>query len=330
MHIKQVLVTGGAGFIGSQVVLDLLERGYSVRALDDLSTGKKENLKTAFGHPQFEYLEGSIEDKALLKRTLVGCDAVLHLAVSNLRLSIRNPELSHRVNATGTLNVLEASHAEGVKRFIYLSSSEIYGTALTVPMAVDHPKNPETVYASSKLAGEYYTQNYSKMYGMNATIIRPFNNYGPRSHYEGANGEFIPRSVIRLLNGLAPVIFGNGTQTRDFIYVADTSRFILSVLENQDLNGKTLNCSTGVETSIKDLAVKLCKMINPDIEPHFVPVERPGDVQRHCGDSTGERKLLNYSPYYDLDKGLKQYLHWIEGQNFDLKAKLSEIQETNW
>ena len=207
---KRCLVTGGAGFIGSHLVDLLVKQGCKVRVLDDLCNGTLENLSLNKNNQSFEFMEGGVTEPKDIKTAIEGVEVVFHLACLGVRHSISQPYRNHKVNAEGTLLLLEAAKACGVEKFLYCSSSEIYGTAEYVPMPETHPARPCTVYGASKLAGEAYTRAYHKTYGMDTVIVRPFNTYGPRSHHEGDAGEMIPRSIVRALNGINPVVFGDG------------------------------------------------------------------------------------------------------------------------
>ncbi|HVT28295.1 MAG TPA: NAD-dependent epimerase/dehydratase family protein, partial [Lacipirellulaceae bacterium] len=275
---KRILVTGGAGFIGSHLVDQLPD--CRVRVLDDLSTGKAENLASAYKQSDVEFVRGDIRDRSLVADLVRECDVVFHLACRGVRHSIGHPIESHQVNAEGALLLLEESRRAGVKRFVHVSSSEVYGTARYAPMDEHHPTFPETVYGAAKLAGDAYARAYHQTYGLATTVVRPFNNFGPRSHHEGDCGEVIPRFVVWALNGQRPVVFGDGTQTRDFIYVEETARWLRRVAECDALIGQTINLGSGKETSVLDLARTVYETVGLDVpEPDFQP-QRPGDVRR--------------------------------------------------
>ncbi len=207
----RVLVTGGAGFVGSHLVDALIAHGERVTVFDDLSTGALVNLTEAHHRGDVQFVRGSVLDPQALDRAIVGCDRVYHLAVQCVRRSIGNPAESHAVNATGTLNALETARRYGIERFVYCSSSEVYGNSSEEPLHEDTTScRPVTVYGAAKLAGELYAEAYRQTYGLPTQIVRPFNAYGPRNHVRGDLAEVIPRFVIRVLNGLPPVIFGSG------------------------------------------------------------------------------------------------------------------------
>ncbi len=243
--------------------------------LDDLSTGKESNLADARRHRRVEFVHGDIRDRALVASMLGDVDVVFHLACRGVRHSIGNPRESHEVNAAGTLTLLAEARRMGVKRFLHVSSSEVYGTARRAPMDEDHPTFPETVYGAAKLAGEAYARAYHQTYGLPTIVVRPFNNFGPRSHHEGDSGEVIPRFVVWALNGQPPIIFGDGSQTRDFIFVGETAHWLCRAAECDALVGRTVNLGSGVETSVNELAKIVFQEAGvPHVKPNHQPRRR--------------------------------------------------------
>lgn len=329
---ETVLVTGAAGFIGSNLVDELVDRGAQVIALDDCSVGQENNLSQAEASGRLEFIRGSILDRQLLAGLVGRCTVVLHLAVACLRVCFDRPTYVHEVNATGTLWLLEEcqKHNPNLKRFVYCSSSEVYGTALTAPMTEEHPLNPTTVYGASKLAGELYTQAFYRTYQLPTLIVRPFNTYGYREHYEGASGEVIPRFLVRLRNDRAPVIFGDGLQTRDFTFVTDTVRGILAAAECDQLLGEAVNIARGQEISIRDIASLMIELTGKsDLQTQFEPA-RPADVLRHFADVQKAQKLLGYRASIDIRQGLKLYLDWFAKCHNDPSQLLAHLQDQNW
>ena len=221
-----VLVTGGAGFIGSELVRQLASRGERVVAVDNLVNGKRENVEPVLSEG-VRLLVADIRDLEALKPHLPEVRIVYHLACLGVRHSVHSPQENHEVNGTATLRLLGACREAGVDKFVYVSSSEVYGTAKWAPMTEDHPAFPCTVYGASKLAGECYARAYHRTYGYPTVVVRPFNTYGPRSHHEGDSGEVIPKFLLRTLVGRPMVVFGDGTQTRDFTFVSDTAAGII-------------------------------------------------------------------------------------------------------
>ncbi|MES1213384.1 MAG: GDP-mannose 4,6-dehydratase [Singulisphaera sp.] len=325
---KTVLVTGGAGFIGSHLV-DALHAS-QVHVLDDLSTGKKANLADAQRHGHVTFMQGDIRDRQAVADALRGVDVVFHLACRGVRHSIGNPHESHLVNAEGTLNVLAAARQAGVERFVHVSSSEVYGTARRAPMDEDHPTFPETVYGGAKLAGEAYARAYHQTYGLPTVVVRPFNNFGPRSHHEGDSGEVIPRFVVWALNGQPPLIFGDGSQTRDFIYVGETAHWLCRVAECDALVGRTINLGSGVETSVNELAKIVYEEVGAvHIKPVYKP-RRPGDVQRHLADVRQAQEVLGFHTTINVREGIRRLIEHVRSQPASLAALLSETSPVNW
>ena len=328
---RRIAVTGGAGFIGSHVVDQLMKNDNEVTVIDDFSVGKRENIQQHEGNPRIHVHKADIRDTDAMIRLLDGADCVIHMAVACLRVSIHNPMHVHEVNATGTLNLCKAALENKVQRFVYISSSEAYGSATYVPMDEGHPLNPTTVYGASKAAGEFYALAYWRTYGLPTMVIRPFNSYGPREHSEGASAEVIPKFVMRIMAGLQPVIFGNGAQTRDFTWVEDTARGIILAAACDDLIGDHINIARGQEVSIKEICeIVLNKLGNQNIKPLFIENGRPGDVDRHFADTSKAKQLLGYSPTVDIDRGIEQYIQWIKAQNLDLESWVAQEKVVNW
>ena len=326
---KHCLVTGGAGFIGSHLVDQLLAKGCKVWVLDNLVNGKPEN----FAHhttPDFRFIQGSVTDPLAVERAMVDIDVVFHLACLGVRQSIKHPFENHRVNSEGTLLLLDAAYRRKVLRFVHCSSSEVYGTARYVPMNEDHPTLPSTVYGASKLAGEAYTRAYHTTYGLETVIIRPFNTYGPRSHHEGDAGEMIPKSIVRALNGKNILVFGDGSHTRDFTYVEDTARGLIVAAECDAMIGRTLNIGSNFEISIRELAEKLVQMVgNPAASVEYMPA-RPGDVGRLYADPGKFGKLCPWRPQVDFDTGLARTIDYFRNHPAGIEKLLQEETGRNW
>ena len=329
MNRNSVLVTGGAGFIGSELVRQLAARGDRVLIVDNLINGTRENVAEVLSD-RVQLLAVDVRELAAIIPHLARVSVVYHLACLGVRHSVHSPIENHEVNATATLHLLAACRAAGVPRFVYVSSSEVYGTAKWAPMTENHPTFPCTVYGASKLAGEGYTRAYFRTYGYPTVVIRPFNTYGPRSHHEGDSGEVIPKFLLRCLAGKPMIVFGDGTQTRDFTYVSDSAAGILLAGEHPAALGDTINLGFGQEVTINDLARQVADVAGrPDaVVQHDIP--RPGDVLRLYADMAHARESLGYSPSVTLAEGLTQLLAWYRAQNTSPDQLLEHEVVHNW
>lgn len=327
---KKILVAGGAGFIGSHLV-DTLATDNEVTVLDNLSSGSQENIHNQLESGTIRFIQADIRDLEQVRSLVAENQVVFHLAVQGLRLSLFDPQLVHHVNATGTLNLCQAAQEAGVERFVYVSSSEVYGTAKSVPMNEGHPLEPTTPYGASKLAGEAYARSYYLAFGLPVVIVRPFNTYGPREHLEGVYGEVIPRFVLRAMNDLPPIVFGDGQQTRDFTEVSDIVRGMVLAAECEALVGGTVNIAAGREVSINEVAQIILKLVGQDgqiVPLHMEP--RPGDVRRHYADISQARQVMNFQPEIGIDQGIRHYIDWVRNQNWDLESLQKQEMIINW
>jgi UDP-glucose 4-epimerase len=325
-----MVVTGGAGFIGSHVVDRLVEEDHEVIVIDDFSVGREENLRQ-HAHDQRVFVErADVRDLPVMSRLLRGADTVFHLAVQCLRVSLYDPLFVHDVNATGTLITCIAAREANVGRLVYVSSSEVYGSAISTPMSEDHPLRPTTPYAASKLAGEMYSLSFAKTHGLPVIIVRPFNAYGPREHHEGSSGEVIPRFVIRALCDVRPTIFGDGDQTRDFTWVPDTALGIVRAAECDELLGRAVNIACGEEVAIKRVAEIILRTVGRSGLGIAHAPARPGDVRRHFADIQLARRLLDFSPSISIEEGIYRYVDWLRQSASDPRALLTEQEPVNW
>jgi UDP-glucose 4-epimerase len=313
---QTILVTGGAGFIGSHLVDGLLQRDVrQVRVLDNFANGKWENLDQVSSDRRLAVYEQDLLNGGVAGMVCRDVNVVFHLACLGVRHSLHAPLHNHRVNAEGTLLLLEAARQAGVRRFVYVSTSEVYGTARYAPMDEEHPTRPMTVYGGSKLAGESYARAYFETYGFPTVMIRPFNNFGPRSHFEGDAGEVIPRFLLRALAGQPPIIFGDGTQTRDFIFVTDTVRALIESASNDRCIGQTLNVGSGTEISVNELARWAIEASGQrHLKPQYQP-PRPGDVLRLCADTSKFQALTGFQPRVSMVEGLARVAAWFRMQS---------------
>ncbi len=330
LNNKNILVAGGAGFIGSHLVETLIAKGAKVRVIDNLANGEMDNIKHNLDNKNFEFYLGSITDPFDVFHVMKNIDVVFNLATLGVRHSIKHPYENHKVNAEGTLLLLQAARETGVERFLFCSSSEVYGTAKYVPMTESHPTLPHTVYGASKLAGESYTRAFFETYGMSTIVVRPFNTYGPRSHYAGDAGEVIPKSIIRALNGKELLVFGDGLQTRDFTYVTDTATALVKAIETDDLIGKTVNIGCNFEISIKELAYKIIELVDNKQAKVKLSKSRPGDVLRLYADPAKFTSATQWRPKTDFTEGLLKTIKWFSEELGDIRGLLKNDTIYNW
>jgi UDP-glucose 4-epimerase len=298
----RVLVTGGAGFIGSHLVKALVKAGHQVRVLDNLSTGSIENLADVLN--AIEFVRGDVRDYGVVESAVRGVDAVVHLAaLIDVAESVERPDLYFDVNVRGTYNVVKAS--KNVSTFIFASSSAVYGEPIRVPIPEDHPLMPKSPYAASKVSGEAFVQAFANQYGFRPVILRLFNVYGPKQSraYAGVIIEFI-RRVSR---GEPPVIFGDGEQTRDFIHVGDVVEAIMLSLRNEGVRG-VFNIGSGEGVTINYLARLILKLMGrEDLKPIYAP-PRPGDIRHSIADISRARKELGFKLKVGLEVGIKELI----------------------
>jgi len=325
---QKVVVTGGAGFIGSELVRQLAHQDLQVLVIDNLINGRRENLE---GLPHcVDLVVADIRDRKGLAGLLEGTRVLFHLACLGVRHSIHSPLENHEVNATATLHLLEEAKKADVGRFVYVSSSEVYGTARWVPMTEDHPTFPMTVYGASKLAGECYTRAYHMTYGYPTVVVRPFNAFGPRCHHEGDSGEVIPKFMLHGLAGRPMVIFGDGSQTRDFTFVSDTAAGILAAGQSDAAVGQTFNLGNGREIAINDLAQAVTAVVGRSDCQLLHDNPRPGDVLRLYADTSKARSLLGFQPTISLPEGLGRLKAWYKSLGRSPQDLLAQEVVHNW
>jgi len=324
-----ILITGAAGFIGSHLA-DRLAPHNRLRLVDDFSIGLRENLADVASLPNVTIVEADVTDRGRMLDVTAGIDVVFHMAISCLRTSLNSPVLSHDINAGGTLNVCLAAREHGVKRLVYVSSSEVYGTAEKPLMAEDHPCRPTTVYGASKLAGELYALACWRTYGLPVSIVRPFNTYGPREPYAGARAEVIPRFLLQLAAGRAPVVYGDGSQSRDFTYVSDTVAGLVAAGACDQLVGDVVNVAYGAEISIRRIAELLARTMRTSAPAPVFTDARPGDVQRHAADVRKARRLLGFAPTVDIEAGLVRTVEWFQAQQIAGRVSAEASGAPNW
>ena len=329
--MSSFLVTGGAGFIGSHLVEELLRRKQTVRIVDNFLTGKQENVTAAMAvalSPSLEagvgsgagigaatgfcdLLEGDLADPAVARAAVEGVDYVLHqAALPSVPRSVEDPLTSHRANVEGTLNVLLAARDAGVKRVVYAGSSSAYGDTPTLPKREDMPTNPLSPYALQKLVGEQYMQLFTRLYGLETVTLRYFNVFGPRQDPSSPYSGVISLFLRALTEGRAPTIHGDGEQTRDFTYVANVVDGVLRAVEAPGVAGEVINLATGQRVSLNQLYAMLQSLTGSTVSASHGP-PRAGDVRDSQADIEKARRLLGYKPIAGLDEGLRRTVEWI-------------------
>jgi UDP-glucose 4-epimerase len=300
--MARYLVTGGAGFIGSHITTALVKRGENVRVLDDLSTGFADNLQSVI--KELEFVEGDVVDSQTVAAAVKGVDCIFHqAALASVPMSIDNPMETNRVCVNGTLNVLNQARQAGVRRVVYAASSSVYGDSPDSPKREDACPMPLSPYAAAKAAGELYCKSFFHSYGLETVGLRYFNVFGPRQDPNSPYSAVIPIFVTRMLDGIAPVVYGDGQQTRDFTHVANIVHGNLLAAEAKEAAGKVMNVANGVSVSLLDLIKQLNRLLGTDIQPqHEAP--RVGDVRESNADISLARKVLGYEPVKSFDEGL--------------------------
>jgi len=301
--MKKVIVTGGAGFIGSHLTELLLSRGYHVIIIDDFSTGKMANIEPLLKSMKVDFIQGSITELPLLQNLFQGVDFVFHqAALSSVPRSIEDPLSTNKVNITGTLNVLLAARDNNVKKVIYASSSSVYGDTPTLPKREDMVSNPQSPYALTKLVGEYYCHIFHQIYDLPTICLRYFNVYGPRQDSNSQYAAVIPIFIARVSQNKPPIIYGDGEQTRDFTFIKDVIQANIIGAES-DACG-VFNIGRGENITINDLAKTITRIMEKDLQSEYQP-PRVGDVKHSLADISKAR-AIGYESQYSLDKGLRE------------------------
>jgi nucleoside-diphosphate-sugar epimerase len=305
------LVTGGAGFIGSHLAEELERRGERVRVADSLITGHRRNL----AHLRtIEFVEGDLADLDVARTAVDGVDYVLHqAAIPSVPRSVTDPITSNRANIDATLNVLVAARDAGVRRVVYAGSSSAYGDMPTLPKREDMPTDPLSPYALQKLVGEQYLRLFTRLYGLETVTIRYFNVFGPRQDPSSAYSGVISLFAMRMLEGRAPTIQGDGGQTRDFTYVANVVDGVLRACTAPRASGEVINVAVGGRISINELCARMASVLGSTVQPEYTP-PRAGDVRDSQADLTRAREILGYEPIVSFEEGLRRTLGWYKAE----------------
>jgi len=313
--MKKYLVTGGAGFIGSNIIKKLLEKGEFVRAVDNFSTGRKENIEEFFSNNNFEFVEGDLTDLDVCKKVTKDIDFVLHeAAVPSVPRSIEDPIKSNNSNITATLNMLVAARDNNVKKFVYAASSSVYGDNPELPKREDFPVRPISPYALTKYAGERYCQIFWNIYGLPTICLRYFNVFGPKQNPKSQYAAVIPNFITAFLNDEKPIIYGTGEQSRDFTFVENVVEANILAANCDGGNGEVMNIACGGETSLNQLVDYLKEITGKDIKADYQK-ERQGDVLHSKADILKAEKIIGYSPKVQFKEGLVKTFDWYRQNN---------------
>jgi nucleoside-diphosphate-sugar epimerase len=310
--MSKALVTGGAGFIGSNLTESLLKRRHFVRVLDDFSTGKRENLIFGKEYPSLEILEGDIRDLRTCKKAIKGVEYIFHqAALPSVQRSVEDPGTSNAINVGGTLNILLAAKEEGVKRVIYASSSSIYGDTPTLPKREEMPPHPLSPYALQKYIGEQYCRLFYQLYGLDSVSLRYFNIFGPKQDPNSVYSAVIPRFIDALIHDRPPVIFGDGEQSRDFTFIENVVQANLLAMSAGHLRGEAMNIACGKRISLNQLLKILKKILGSKLAPIYQE-PRKGDVRHSLADIRKSKKNINYMPKVGTEEGLNKTVEFFQ------------------
>lgn len=315
---SKVLVTGGAGFIGSNLTEELIKRGAKVTILDNLVTGFRENLEEIKG--DFDFIEGDINDDDKLKKAIENVEIVFHqAALPSVPRSVENPVETHQACVNGTFNLLLKSKENGVRRLIYAASSSAYGNQKTLPKVETMLPKPFSPYAAAKLMGEYYCQVFSRVYKLETICLRYFNVFGPRQNPSSQYSGVISRFIDALMRGEKPVIYGDGEQSRDFTYIANVVNANINASSTSKGIGEVINAANGERITLNELLNVLKKITDKnEASVEYLP-ERQGDVKHSQADNNLAINYLGYEKLFDLEDGLKQTIEWWNSSRFAKK-----------
>lgn len=307
----KILITGACGFIGSHLAKACLEKGHDLKALDNLSSGHEDNIKEI--RNDIDLTLGDIRDFETLSKSMEGCEAVFHeAALVSVFDSIERPDENHDINISGTFNVLEAALSSKVRRVIFASSAAVYGNDPNLPKKEDMIPSPESPYALAKLNSEYYCKLFSKLYGLETISLRYFNVYGPRQDPSSMYSGVISKFTDCILKNQKPTLFGDGKQSRDFVYVKDIVQANLAALNADKIGqGECINIATGQSQNLIELLQHLSKIKGEPVEAQFEK-ERPGDIKDSSADISKAKDQLGYEPTYSLESGLREYVESIK------------------
>lgn len=309
--MTKVLVTGGAGFIGSHLTDKLVELGHEVRVLDDFSSGCRANLEQALD--RIELHEADMRDPAACRRACSGVEVIFHeAAVPSVPKSVEQPELSHQVNIDGTFNLLRAAVDCKVRRVIYAASSSAYGDTEVSPKHEGIRPEPLSPYAVQKLMGEHYLRAFSECFGLETLSLRYFNVFGARQNPKSQYAAVIPAFVTAVLRNEPPTIYGDGTQTRDFSYVDNVVRANILALQASEAKGQVVNAACGGQISVNQMLAEINRLLGAKMEARYAE-RRPGDVMHSCADGRAARALLGYEPIVSFEEGLRRAIEYYKG-----------------
>ena len=309
MYKKLALVTGGAGFIGSHLVRELLNRKFSVRVLDNLSTGRKENIRKV--NSKIQFVKGDIRDGKTVARALKGVTHLFHLAaVSSVPQSVVDPKETFDVNLRGTWTMLEQARLAHVKRVVFISSASVYGADAPIPFKETLPLRGSSPYATTKLLGEQLCDLYLRLYGLETVALRLFSVYGPRQNPRSQYANVIPAFATKVLTGIPPTVYGDGRQTRDFIFVGDVAKALYKASTLKSVVGEVINFGSGKQTSVIDLLKYIQKSLGTRVVPVHAPL-KAGDDPRTLADTKKSRKYLGITKITSFDSALKQTCFWF-------------------